>query len=154
MRRKASLHHQQRTTDSRRGKQKQYHNGNPNMSVSTSYPSGTLSGSNLPITSPSSASRTCRRGARRSRARRGRSASRRPSEPSAREWRRSQRTGWGHLGGPTRPGRQAGWAHVSVPTLTLSAGRPLPCRRADFPKPACRECQGGWVIARRRSRYG
>ena len=75
---------------------------------------------------------------------------------STRGRRQCRRAGWGHLGGPTRQGRPAGLAHVNVPTPTLSAGRPLPYRRADFPKPACRECQGSRMIVRRGSRdsYG
>ena len=75
---------------------------------------------------------------------------------STRGRRQCRRAGWGHLGGPTRPGRQAGLVQVSAPTPTLSAGRPLPYRRADFPKPACRECQGSRMIVRRGSRdsYG
>lgn len=50
-------------------------NGSPNISVSTSYPFGTLLGSNLPITPLSSASRVSRKDARQSRAWRDRSVS-------------------------------------------------------------------------------
>ena len=84
---------------------------------------------------------------------RRRVSSNRTERVSTRGRRQCRRAGWGYLGGSTRQCRQAGLVHVSAPTPTLSAGRPLPCRRADFPKPACREYQGGWVIARKRSRH-
>ena len=71
---------------------------------------------------------------------------------STRGRRQCRRAGWGHLGGPTRPGRQAGLVQVSAPTPTLSAGRPLSYQRTNIPKPARRECRVAKVLAPLRPR--